>query len=79
MFPVGHVAQVEMNSDFIDLGDIAGDSRAKVIKTLNWNADLPPGARIQARTRSGNELKENFSFLGIFLQVLCMLFLNALK
>ena len=62
MFPVGHVAQVEMNSDFIDLGQIAGDSRAKVIKALNWDADLPPGARIQARTRSGNELKENFRY-----------------
>jgi hypothetical protein len=62
IFPVGHVAQVEMNSDFIDLGQIAGDDRAKVIKSLDWQADLPPGARIQARTRSGNELQEIFSY-----------------
>ena len=62
IFPVGHVAQVEMNSDFIDLGQIAGDDRAKVIKSLDWQADLPPGARIQARTRSGNKLQEIFSY-----------------
>ena len=62
IFPVGHVAQVEMNSDFIDLGQISGDNRAKVIKSLSWEADLPPGARIQARTRSGNTLQENFRY-----------------
>ena len=62
VFAVGHVAQVEMSSDFIDLGKIAGDNRAKVIKSLLWEADLPPGARIQARTRSGNELQENFRY-----------------
>ena len=62
VFAVGHVAQVEMSSDFIDLGKIAGDNRAKVIKSLRWEADLPPGARIQARTRSGNALQENFRY-----------------
>ena len=62
VFAVGHVAQVEMSSDFIDLGQIAGDNRAKVIKSLLWEADLPPGARIQARTRSGNALQENFRY-----------------
>ena len=62
VFAVGHVAQVEMSSDFIDLGQIAGDNRAKVIKSLYWEADLPPGARIQARTRSGNALQENFRY-----------------
>jgi hypothetical protein len=62
IFPAGHMAQVEMSSDFIDLGQIAGDQRAKVIKTLAWDADLPPGTRIQARTRSGNTLKENIRY-----------------
>lgn len=62
IFPVGHVAQVGLESDFINLGQIAGDNRAKVIKSLNWEADLPPGARIQARTRSGNALQENFRY-----------------
>ncbi len=62
VFAVGHVAQVEMSSDFIDLGKISGDNRAKVIKSLRWEADLPPGARIQVRTRSGNELQENFRY-----------------
>ena len=62
VFAVGRVAQVEMSSDFIDLGQVAGDNRAKVIKSLYWEADLPPGARIQARTRSGNALQENFRY-----------------
>ena len=62
VFAVGRVAQVEMSSDFIDLGQVAGDNRAKVIKSLLWEADLPPGARIQARTRSGNALQENFRY-----------------
>ena len=62
VFAVGHVAQVEMSSDFIDLGQVAGDNRAKVIKSLLWEADLPPGARIQARTRSGNALQEIFRY-----------------
>ncbi len=59
IYSVGHVALVEMNSDFIDLGKIAGDNRVKVISALRWEADLPPGAYIQARSRSGNELQEN--------------------
>ena len=59
IYPVGHVARVELSSDFINLGQIAGDDRVKVIKALSWEADLPPGAYIQARTRSGNTLQEN--------------------
>lgn len=58
VFPVGYVAQVEMTSDFLDLGKIAGDNRPKVIQDLSWEADLPPGTRVQAQTRSGNTLRE---------------------
>lgn len=58
IFPVGYVAQVELTSGYIDLGAIAGDQRPKVIHVLNWEADLPPGARVQAHTRSGNTLRE---------------------
>ena len=62
IYPVGHVAQVEMNSDFIDLGQIFGDGNVKVINTLSWDAELPPGAYIRARTRSGNSLQKINSY-----------------
>lgn len=62
ILPTGHVAQIEITSDFIDLGQVAGDNRSKVIKSLYWEADLPAGSSIQARTRSGNELKENIRY-----------------
>ncbi|MBI4530458.1 MAG: discoidin domain-containing protein, partial [Candidatus Latescibacteria bacterium] len=58
VFPTGYVAQVEMTSGFIDLGEIAGDRRPKVIRSINWEADLPPDTRVQMRTRSGNTLRE---------------------
>lgn len=58
VFPVGHVAQVEMTSGFLDLGEIAGDRRPKVIQDLSWEADLLPGSRVQVQTRSGNTLRE---------------------
>ena len=49
IYPVGHVAEVRMTSDFVEVSD-----RAKVLKTLSWEADLPDGTRILASTRSGN-------------------------
>lgn len=58
VFPQGHVAQVEMTSGFLDLGQIAGDSRPKVIQALSWEADLPQGTQVQIQTRSGNTLRE---------------------
>ncbi len=53
IFPVGYVAQVELNSDFIEVS-----SRPKVLQALRWEADIPPGTRVQAQTRSGNTLVE---------------------
>lgn len=62
MFSPGHPAQVELRSDFIDLGVLGGDGRAKVIKTLSWDADLPPDTHMQLRSRSGNSLQEEYIF-----------------
>ncbi len=53
VFPVGYVAQVELTSGYIEISN-----RPKVLQTLAWEADLPPGTRIQAQTRSGNSLVE---------------------
>ena len=62
LFSPGYPAQVELRSDFINLGEVAGDGRPKVIKALHWDADLPPGTRLQLRSRSGNALSAEFTF-----------------
>ena len=62
VFPAGYVAQVEMTSGNIDLGEIAGDNRPKVIESIEWQADLPPETRVQVQTRSGNTLEEAFLY-----------------
>ena len=62
MFSPGYPAQVELRSAFINLGEVAGDGRPKVIKGLHWDADLPPGTRMQLRSRSGNALAPVFTF-----------------
>ena len=60
LFSPGYPAQVVLRSDFIDLG--TADGRPRVINALSWDADLPPGARIQLRSRSGNALREVYAF-----------------
>ena len=62
LFSPGHPAQVSLQSAFIDLGSEAGDGRPKVIKALHWDADLPPGAQLQLRSRSGNTMSDIYTF-----------------
>ena len=62
LFSPGHPAEVVMRSDFIDLGKTAGDGRPKVISSLSWDADIPPGTRLQVRSRSGNTQGEVYAF-----------------
>ncbi|MDE2737091.1 MAG: gliding motility-associated C-terminal domain-containing protein, partial [Gemmatimonadota bacterium] len=62
LFSPGHPAEVVMRSDFIDLGKTAGDGRPKVISNLSWDADIPPGTRLQVRSRSGNTQGEVYAF-----------------
>ncbi len=62
MYSPGYPAEVVLRSDFINLGELAGDGQPKVIKAVHWDADLPPGARIELRTRSGNEQGEEYTF-----------------
>ena len=62
LFSPGHPAQVVLHSDFIDLAAQSGDNRPKVIKNLAWDADIPPGARLQLRSRSGNDLQRLLTF-----------------
>ena len=62
LFSPGHPAEVALRSSFIDLGTEVGDGRPKVIKGLHWDADLPSGAKLQLRSRSGNTLDPLFTF-----------------
>jgi hypothetical protein len=62
LFSPGYPAQVTLQSAFIDLGQIAGDGRPKVIKHIAWDADLPPRTQLQLRSRSGNALAPVYIF-----------------
>ena len=62
IFSPGHPAQMIMRSDFIDLGQLSGDGRAKAIKNLSWDAELPPDTKLQLSSRSGNMLDEVYTF-----------------
>ena len=62
LFSPGYPAQVVLRSGFIDLGKIVGDGRAKAIKHLSWDADLPVGTRMQLRSRSGVRLSEEYTY-----------------
>ena len=58
----GYLAQVILRSDFIDLGQQVGDGRSKAIRGLDWQATLPADTRLRLRSRSGNSLKEKYTF-----------------
>ena len=62
LFSPGYPAEVALQSDFVDLGQIAGDGRPKVIKHLSWNAEQAAGTRLQLRSRSGNSLEPVYTF-----------------
>ena len=62
LFSPGYPAQVVLRSDFIDLGQLAGDGRAKAIKHLRWEATTPAQTRFQVRSRTGNILQELYTF-----------------
>ena len=62
LFSPGYPAQVVLLSGFIDLGQLAGDGRAKAIKRLRWEATMPDQTRLQVRSRSGNTLQELYTF-----------------
>ena len=55
--PLGYVAQMEMKSGFIDVG-----GRPKVLRSLEWEAELPTGTYVRARTRSGNTKEDSTIF-----------------
>ena len=62
LFSPGYPAQVVLLSDFIDLGQLAGDGRPKAIRRLRWEATTPNQTQLQVRSRSGNVLQELYTF-----------------
>ena len=46
----GYQPQVELTSDLIQLGG------SRNLTTIEWDADTPPGTRVQLQTRTGNTL-----------------------
>ena len=52
LYGEGHVAEVELTSDLIELGG------EKNLIAIEWEADTPPGTSVQLQTRTGNELEE---------------------
>ena len=52
VYSSGFVPEVVMQSDLIDLTD------TRTLRTIEWQADTPPGTSVQIRTRTGNDLRE---------------------
>ena len=50
VFGQGYPAEVTLTSDFIDLGTV------KNITAIAWDADMPPGTRIEVYSQSGDSL-----------------------
>jgi hypothetical protein len=48
----GFVAEVEMTSELIELGG------NKNLVSIEWDADTPPGTRVEVQTRTGDTLEE---------------------
>ena len=56
VFSEGFPREVRFDSPILDLGG------RKNINALRWGADVPPGTRLELRSRSGNELDQLFTF-----------------
>ena len=52
----GHPLEVQFLSPLINLGD------SKNLNTVEWQGDVPPGTRIEVRSRTGNETISQFEF-----------------
>ena len=52
----GYVSEVVMTSPLIKL------DRAQIFSSVEWDADVPRGARLEVRTRSGDDLIEDVHY-----------------
>ena len=51
VYAFGHPPEVTLTSPLIDLSD------SRSLRTIEWEADTPPGTAVQIRTRTGNDLR----------------------
>lgn len=56
LYGEGYVAQAELTSDVLDLGERKG------LTTIEWRADTPEGTWMELSTRTGNSLSERFIY-----------------
>ena len=59
LYAPGHPAEVQLASDMISLDGVKG------MRTVSWDADLPPGTRIEVRTKSGDEISSRKLYFDI--------------
>ncbi len=48
----GFLPQVSLTSGLIEVGQ-----NPRILSTINWDADTPPGTQVQVRTRTGNRVE----------------------
>ena len=51
LYSFGYLPQVNLQSPLVELGD-----NPRILSTISWEAETPPGTQLQLRTRSGNKL-----------------------
>ena len=56
VFGQGYPQAVQLHSPLLDLGT------DKNLTALTWQADTPPGTRLEIRSRSGNQVVEHYTF-----------------
>ncbi len=56
IFGEGYPQRVEFTSPLIDL------SSGRNLNSVEWDGDIPPGTRVEIRTRTGNEVNEVYTF-----------------
>jgi hypothetical protein len=52
VYSSGYIPEVVMTSGLVDLRD------SRALRTIEWEAETPPGTAVQIRTRTGNDLRE---------------------
>lgn len=53
----GLLPEVVLESEFMELGQ-----NPRTLSTIEWDADIPDGAQLQIRTRTGNELEDELHY-----------------
>lgn len=57
LYGSGFLPQVSLASPLIELG-----RNPRILSQIDWDADLPPGTRVQVRTRTGNQVEQEVRY-----------------